>query len=83
MEFQDLKNGKEVKPETHYEVWCMKCKTEGHHKDKFPIFQDYITTGGPNPLKPESLAGSRTSASAWYSIFQVLGQHSIDNYYLF
>lgn len=33
MELQDLKNGKEVKSKTHSEVWCTKCKVEGHHKD--------------------------------------------------
>ena len=52
MELQDLNKGKEVNSETHSEVWCTKCKVEGHHKDQCPMFWDYIAAGGPNLLKP-------------------------------
>lgn len=81
MELQDLKNGKEVKTETHYEVWWTKCKVEGHHKDQCHIFQDYIGAGGPNPLKP-SFTGSNIGASTRCSIFQISGQDSTDNFSL-
>jgi len=41
-----MKKGKEVREE----VWCIKCKKEGHHKDHCPLFEEYLATGAPNPL---------------------------------
>jgi len=63
MQLQDLKKVKEVKSGTHFEVWCTKFKAKGHHKDQGPIFQDYITAGGLNPLKPKSSTRSSIDAS--------------------
>jgi hypothetical protein len=37
--------------EKHEQVWCITCKTEGHHKDECPTFAQYMATGAPNPLE--------------------------------
>ena len=34
LELQSLKKGKEV----HEEVWCTRCRTEGHSKEQCPVF---------------------------------------------
>jgi hypothetical protein len=31
-------------------VWCITCRTIGHHKNKFPTFVQYMETRLPNPL---------------------------------
>ena len=36
--------------ETREEVWCTKCKTEGHSKEHYPVFVEYLSSGEPNPL---------------------------------
>jgi hypothetical protein len=33
------------------QVWCTKCRTEGHHKDKCPTLAQYLETGSPNICK--------------------------------
>ena len=45
-ELQSLKKGKEVREE----VWCTRCRTEGHPKEQCPIFEQYLASGVPNPL---------------------------------
>jgi hypothetical protein len=32
------------------DVWCTTCRMEGHHKNKFPTFAQYMEIGMPNPL---------------------------------
>jgi len=34
LQLQDMKKGTEVREE----IWCIRCKAERHHKDKFPLF---------------------------------------------
>jgi len=46
LQLQAMKKGKEIKEE----VWCIKRKVEGHHKDQFPLFQEYLATRVPNAL---------------------------------
>ena len=46
LELQSLKKGKEVCDE----VWCPKCKTEGHSKEHCLVFAEYLASGVPNPL---------------------------------
>ena len=69
MELQYLKKGKEVRPDMRSEDWCIKCKVEGHYKDQCHVYHDYLTAGGPNPLKSEPSAGPSTESSVWCSIF--------------
>ena len=45
-QLQDIKKGKEVREE----VWCTKCRTEGHSKEHCPMFVEYLVSGAPNPF---------------------------------
>jgi len=58
MELQYLKKRKEARSKMRSEVWCTKCKVEGHYKDKCPIYHYYVVVGGPNPLNLEPSAGA-------------------------
>lgn len=68
LELQDLKKDKETK----LEVWCKKCKEEGHYKDEFPVFKDYLASGVHNQLNP----------GLWCNICRERGQHHSDDCYL-
>ena len=46
LQLQDIKKGKEVREE----VWCTKCRTEGHSWEHCPVFVEYLSSGMPNPL---------------------------------
>ena len=46
LELQSLKKGKEVRKE----VWCTRCRVEGHSKEQCPVFAQYLASGAPNPL---------------------------------
>ena len=46
LELQSLKKGTEVREE----VWCTRCRTEGHLREQCPIFTQYLASGMPNPL---------------------------------
>ena len=46
LQLHELKKGKEVVQD----IWCVKCKAQGHTKDDCPVFVEYIETGAPNPL---------------------------------
>jgi hypothetical protein len=46
IQLEELTKGKDKREQ----VWCTKCRTEGHHKDKFPSFTYYLATKAPNPL---------------------------------
>ena len=32
------------------DIWCLRCKAQGHAKDNCPIFAEYLVSGDPNPL---------------------------------
>jgi hypothetical protein len=40
IQLEELKKGKEE----HEQVWCTKCRIEGHHKDEYPTFSQYLAT---------------------------------------
>lgn len=46
LQLQDIKKGKQVRQE----VWCTKCKTEGHSKEHCPVYVEYMVSGVPIPL---------------------------------
>ena len=46
LQLQDIKKGKEIREE----VWCSKCRTEGHSREHCPVFAEYLASGAPNPL---------------------------------
>ena len=51
MELRDMKKGKA----TREEVWCTRCRTEGHDKEQCPALRNYLNTGAPNPFNPNVL----------------------------
>jgi len=57
LEMQSLKQDRTARPEAHEEVWCIRCKGQGHDKDHFPVSANYLARGGPMPLRPEAQAG--------------------------
>ena len=46
LQLHDMKKGKEVREE----VWCTKCRTEGHSKEHCLVFAEYLASGAPNPF---------------------------------
>ena len=46
LQMHEIRKGKEVAQD----IWCIKCKEQGHTKDNCPVFTEYIATGFPNPL---------------------------------
>ena len=48
LELRDMKTGKAI----HEEVWCTRCRTEGHDKEQCPVVRNYLNTGAPNPFNP-------------------------------
>jgi len=69
IQLQDMKKGKEVREE----IWCIRCKAEGHHKDQCPLFQEYLASGAPNPLNH--------GAGPWCEIYRTRG-HRPENCHL-
>ena len=53
IQLQDIKKGKEAQED----LWCTKCRMDGHTKDNYPTFMNYITSGAPNPLNSQGLHG--------------------------
>ena len=60
-----MKKSKEVREE----VWCTKCESEGHSKEQFPLFRNYMASGAPNPLNPGS--------NLWCEICKTRREHCI------
>ena len=51
IQLQDIKKGKEAQ---EY-LWCTKCRMDGHTKDNFVTFMNYVSSGAPNPLNGHGL----------------------------
>ena len=51
LELHDMKKWKA----TREEVWCTRCKTEGHDREQCPAVRNYLNTGAPNPFNPTVL----------------------------
>jgi hypothetical protein len=37
------------------DIWCVRCKSEGHDKEHCPIFNEYLASGASSPLKQDIL----------------------------
>ena len=46
LQMHEIKKGKEIAQE----LWCIKCKGQGHTKDNCPVFVEYLASGAPIPL---------------------------------
>jgi hypothetical protein len=49
LQLQDMQKGNKVREE----VWCTKCRTEGHSKEHCPVNVEYMASGAPNLLPQE------------------------------
>lgn len=79
---KSLKKDKIAWPEVHKEVWCLKCKRQGHEKDNYPIFTNYVELGGPMLLRSEVVERPSTGPMLWCAIYQVARKHVINNFHL-
>lgn len=82
LEMQILKQDRIVGLEVREEMWCLKCKGQGHDKDHYRVFVNYIIGVGLIPLKPEAQAGPSVGPPLWCAICQVAGKHTTDNCHL-
>ena len=82
LEMQNLKQDRTPQPKACEEVWCIKCKAQGHDKDHCPVFTDYLAGGGPMPLRPEAQVGPSAAPALWCAICQIGGKHTTDNCHL-
>lgn len=57
--------------EDREEVWCIKCKAKFHHKDQCPLFNDYLSSGAPNPLNQNT--------GPWCEICRTRGSHRLEH----
>ena len=62
LELRDMKKWKAIREE----VWCTRCRTEGHDKEQCPALRNYLNTGAPNPFNPNVL---------YCEIYRTTGQH--------
>ncbi len=69
MELHDIKKGKSIREE----VWCTRCKEEGHDKEQCLALRNYLNTGAPSPFNNNVL---------YYEICRTTGQHRIEDFYL-
>jgi hypothetical protein len=37
------------------DIWCVRCKSEGHDKEHCPLFNEYLASGALIPLKQVTL----------------------------
>lgn len=79
---KSLKQDRTVQPKLRKEVWCLKCKSQGHDKDRCPVFANYMEGGGPMPLRPKAQTGPSAGPTLWCTICKVIGNHATDNCHL-
>jgi hypothetical protein len=53
LQVEDMK--KDKGKEKREDIWCIKCKSEGHDKENCPLFHEYLAFGAPNPLKQDTI----------------------------
>lgn len=82
LEMQSLKQDGITWPEAHEEVWCIKCKGQGHDKDHCQVFKNYLAGGGLMPLRLKAQAGPSAVPALWCVISQIGGKHTTTNCHL-
>jgi hypothetical protein len=53
LQVEDMK--KDKGKDKREDIWCVRCRPEGHDKEHYPLFHDYFSSGAPNPLKQVNL----------------------------
>ena len=82
LEMKNLKKEQVPRSEVQDEVWCIRCRSQGHDKYHYPIFLNYVVMRGPTPLQLEAQAGPSTTTPLWCTICHVGGKHNTDNCHL-
>jgi len=82
LEMQSFKKDRTPRPKVREEVWCTKCKGQGHKKDHCLVFMNYLVGGGMIPLRLEAQAGPSKMTSLWCMVFKIGGKHTTDNCHL-
>jgi len=49
LQVEDMK--KDKGKEKREDIWCIRCKSEDHDKERCPLFHEYLASGEPNLLK--------------------------------
>lgn len=79
---QSLKQDRMVLLELREEVWCVTWKSQGHDKDDYLVFKNYLAGGGSMPLRVEAQEGPSVAPALWCVIYQVAKKHTMDNCHL-
>jgi hypothetical protein len=53
LQVEDMK--KDKGKDKREDIWCIRCKSEGHDKEKCPLFHEYLDSGDLIPLKQVTL----------------------------
>jgi hypothetical protein len=53
LQVEDMK--KDKGKDKREDIWCIRCKSEGHDKEHCPLFHEYLASGAPIPLKQVTL----------------------------
>lgn len=82
LKMQSLKQDNITKTEACEEVWCIKCKGQGHDEDHCPVFVNYLVGGGSMPLRPKAQVEPSAAPTLWRLICKIGGKHTTNNYNL-
>jgi hypothetical protein len=53
LQVKDMKNNKGN--DKREDIWCIRCKSEGHDKEHCPLFHEYLASRAPSPFKQVTL----------------------------
>jgi hypothetical protein len=53
LQVEDMK--KDKGKDKREDIWCIRCKLEGHDKEHCPLFHEYLASGALSPLKQITL----------------------------
>jgi hypothetical protein len=53
LQVEDMK--KDKGKDKREDIRCVRCRSEGHDKEKFPLFHEYLASEAPRPLKKVNL----------------------------
>lgn len=82
LEFQSMNKDRAVRLKVQEEVWCLKCKSQGHEKYHCPIFANHVGTGGPIRLRPETQVGTSVGSTLLCDIYHIARKHVTYNCHL-
>jgi hypothetical protein len=53
VQVEDMKKNKAK--DKREDIWCVRYRSEGHDKEHFPLFHEYLASRAPSPLKQVTL----------------------------